>query len=58
MAVSSDFLRLAAIVLFVVTGLLLVLGDGVSLRTGLALTCAGLACFAASALGWWTTRRP
>ena len=52
MALSGDFLRLAAVVIFVVTALLLVLGDGITIATGLSLACAGLACFAASTVAW------
>lgn len=52
MALRADFLRLAAIVLFILTGVLLLVGDGISLRTALALVSFALAAFAASALAW------
>jgi hypothetical protein len=51
--VNADFLRLAAVVTFVVVGVLLLLADAVSLRTGLALDSFALAAFAASSASYW-----
>jgi hypothetical protein len=56
MALRGDFLRLAAIITFVVVGVLLLIADDVSLRTSLALICFGLAAFAAAAGAWWGAR--
>jgi hypothetical protein len=51
--VNADLLRLAAVITFVLTGVLLILGDGIELRTGLALDSFALAAFAASAWTRW-----
>lgn len=50
---NADFLRLAAVVTFVVTGVLLLLADSFSFRTALALDSFALAAFAASAWTRW-----
>jgi hypothetical protein len=48
----NDILRIGAVIVFVITGVILIITDDVELRTALALTDFGLAAFAASAFTW------